>query len=348
MASAVGVVVLAVLTLSGSGLRSQTPTTPWLEQVSPDGFGPEARPASAAWSLSYRVDATVRMPLLFAAIPLVSRESVGVTTIAARDYVSPDGSSVRTYELFAASFPERARGLNRLGFLREALVVEAGAVAQSAQFGVISADREDTREKADEAIARASDLLPYAVIDSRVGRDRATSRVVHMDLAGQWEDAAGLYREVRPRWDDGALDDLRELDNGAAHYEMPLSFLGALQHHLQRVADAVAADRDPRKEHRTQPYVHNGRLFRFDLRSVKRDGDRTREFAFAGWLDDPTALRRLDYRVRDAGGREVDRFKLWVELRAAEPGVRFPPPHLPLAYEYEPGSYLRLRAVRLD
>ena len=65
-------------------------------------------------------------------------------------------------------------------------------------------------------------------------------------------------------------------------------------------------------------------------------GSRTRE-----------ALRRLEYRLRDARGKEVDRFKLWVELRASSPDDPFPRPHLPVAYEYEPAGYLRLRAVRV-
>jgi hypothetical protein len=58
-------------------------------------------------------------------------------------------------------------------------------------------------------------------------------------------------------------------------------------------------------------------------------------------------LRRIEYRLRDAREKEIDRFKLWVELRPRRPGNPFPPPHLPVAYEYEPGAYLRLRAVRV-
>jgi len=129
--------------------------------------------------------------------------------------------------------------------------------------------------------------------------------------------------------------------------ETPLAFLGGLQASLQAVANAVGAGEDPLRRQRYQPYVHNGRLLRFGLRGVARDGDRTAHYARAGWLEDPTVLHRLEYRLRDARGRGVDRFTLGVELRPSRPDDQFAPPHLPLAYKYESGSYLRLRAVRL-
>ena len=116
---------------------------------------------------------------------------------------------------------------------------------------------------------------------------------------------------------------------------------------MQAVADAVAAGEDPRDTQRYQPYVNNSRPLRFELRKIARDEKRAKEYASGGWLKNPEALRRLEYRLRDARGKEVDRFKLWVELRASSPDDPFPRPHLPVAYEYEPAGYLRLRAVRV-
>ena len=339
---------VAATLLGGVGtvvLTQPATTTPRVEVRAPGGFGEADTPPTGEWVVAYQVDATVRLPLLIASVPIASRDAVGVTTFSARDYTDDGRTGLRTYELFAASFPERARGLNRLGFLREALVVAQTGVTETAQFGVISADREESREEADRVIDRDEGVLPYAVIDSLIEARRADSRVLRLQLAGPWDSAEGLYRVVRPYWDQREPTYARELDN-AGLYPAPLAFLGALQAHLQAVANAVEAGEDPRRRQRRQPYVHNGRVFRFELRSVDRDGDRTAEFARAGWLENPAMLRRLDYEVEDAEGDRVDRFRIWVELRPASPEEPFPPPHLPIAYEYEPAGYLKLRATR--
>ena len=325
---------------------------PWIETrtqgldlFKSNGNGP---PAAQEWTVAYRVDATVRLPLLIAAIPIVSRANVGVTSFTARDITTDRRTGVRAYELFAASFPERARGLNRLGFLRESLVVDRTGIVETAQFGVISSEREDTMRKVDRVLDNDADELPYSVVDSLITTDVADSRVLQLLMAGQWETAGALYDQVRPYWDGDDPTYTRHLPNDdRSGYETPLAFLGGLMASLQAVANAVAAGEDPRRTERYQPYVHNSNPLRFEVRKVARDEDRAEEYAQTGWLEDPSALRRIEYRLRDARGKEVDRFKLWVELRPSSPGDRFPPPHLPVAYEYEPGSYLRLRAVRV-
>lgn len=328
--------------------QESDPATPWVEVTAPRAFDESPPNVSERWDVSYRVDATVRLPLLFANIPIVSRERVGVTSFSARDFTPDRRTGLRAYEFYAASFPEQARGLNRLGFLREALTVTRGRITETAQFGVISSEREDTMEKADEVLDNDAELLPYSVIDSLIRPATARSRVVRLTLAGSWNSAASLHNDVRPMWDDEEPADERYLENrGDDRYPTPLAFLGGLQKSLQDVADAVATGQDPRRTYRYQPYVHNGRLFRFEVRSVEQDRDRAEEYGEAGWLEDPGTLRRVEYRLRNARGREIDRFKLWVELRPRQPGNPFPPPHLPVAYEYEPGAYLRLRAVRV-
>ena len=326
----------------------ESPASPWFETRAPGAFGDSRVGASEEWAVAYRVDATVRLPLLIAAIPIASRENVGVTTFATRDFTLDGRTGVRAYEFYAASFPERARGLNRLGFLREAVVVAGREIIETAQFGVISSEREDTMAKVDRVIDNDAELLPYSVIDTLITADAADSRVLRLLMSGQWDTAAGLYEEVRPGWEGEDPTYTRHLSNDdRSGYETPLAFFSGLQVSMQAVANAVAAGEDPRDTQRYQPYVHNGRPLRFELRKIARDEKRAAEYAGGGWLENPEALRRLDYRLRDARGVEVDRLTLWVELRASSPDDPFPPPHMPVAYEYEPGAYLRLRAVRV-
>ena len=346
----VWLIVLLVGVVAGARTQEPAPpVVPWFETRAPGAFGAARGPASEEWAVAYRVDATVRLPLLVAAIPVAGRENVGVTTFLARDFTTDRRTGVRAYEFFAASFPDRARGLNRLGFLREAVVVSRAGIIETAQFGVISSEREDTMAEVDRVLDNDAELLPYSVIDSLITVDAADSRVLRLLMSGQWDTAGGLYDEVRPRWNREDPTYTRHLSNDdrSSGYETPLAFFSGLQVSMQAVANAVAVGEDPRRTQRYQPYVHNGRVLRFELRKIARDEKRAAEYAHAGWLENPDALRRLEYLLRDARGREVDRLKLWVELRASSPDDPFPPPHLPVAYDYDPASYLRLRAVRV-
>ena len=343
-------VVLLVGVVSVAGTEEpEPPVVPWFETRAPGAFGDSRVAAFQEWAIAYRVDAVVRLPLLIAKIPIASRESVGVTSFSVRHFTTDRRSGVRAYEFYAASFPDRARGLNRLGFLREAVVVTRTGIMETAQFGVISSEREDSMAKVEKVLDNDAELLPYSVIDTLITAEAADSRVLQFLMSGQWGTADELYDDVRPRWDVENSTYTRHLSNDdpSSGYQTPLAFFSGLQVSMQAVANAVAAGEDPRDTQRYQPYVHNGRLLRFELRKIARDDKRAAEYARDGWLAHAEALRRLEYRLREARGKEVDRFKLWVELRASSPDDPFPRPHLPVAYEYEPAAYLRLRAERV-
>ena len=341
------VVLVGVATVTRTQ-EAVPPRVPWFETRAPGAFGDSSVAASREWAVAFRVDALVRLPLLIAKIPIASRENVGVTTFSTRDFITNAGTGVRAYEFYAASFPDRARGLNRLGFLREAVVVVDTTIIETAQFGVISSEREDSMAKVEEVLDNDAEVLPYSVVDTLITVAGAESRVLQLLMAGQWETAAELQDDVRPRWDAEEPTYTRHFSNDdRSGYETPLAFFSGLQVSMQAVANAVAAGENPRDTQRYQPYVNNSRPLRFELRKVARDNKRAEEYARGGWVENPEALRRLEYRLRDARGKEVDRFKVWVELRASSPDDPFPPPHLPVAYEYEPAGYLRLRAVRV-
>ena len=91
---------------------------PKIELWAPDAFDGTGR-STGEYCVRYRVDATVLFPLF--SIPLAHREDVGFASAMVRDTNADASSRVRAYELFATSFPERARGLNRMGFIREAV-----------------------------------------------------------------------------------------------------------------------------------------------------------------------------------------------------------------------------------
>ncbi len=187
---------------------------PWVETRTPGMFGNQGTEVSQEWAIVYRIDATVRLPLLITAIPIASRADVGMTSFTARDFTSDQRTGVRAHEFFAASFPERARGLNRLWLLREAVMVAPAGVTEKTQFGVISSNREDTMAEADQVLDNDRELLPYSVIDSLIVADATRSRVLQLSLSGQWDNAVRLYDAVRPLWNGRAPTYTRQLSNG--------------------------------------------------------------------------------------------------------------------------------------
>ena len=71
------------------------------------------------------------------------------------------------------------------------------------------------------------------------------------------------------------------------------------------------------------------------------DERRGRRLAEAGLVDEGTTLHRLEYRVLDANGGQVQAFRVWAEL--AERSVM---PIVPVSFVFNAKPFLRLEAVR--
>ena len=69
---------------SGEGWDADTPRVPAIERLAPGAFDPGVR-ARAEAHVTYRIDATVRLPLLLGSIPLADRVGVGVASVRVRD-----------------------------------------------------------------------------------------------------------------------------------------------------------------------------------------------------------------------------------------------------------------------
>ena len=343
--------LVALASLAWRVLCFQAPPStlaiPWIESLRPGAFDDHWYPVLDEWAVAYRIDATVSVPLLFTSIPIVSRDAVGIGSFTTRDGPEDENARVRAYEFFAVSFPERARGLNRLGLVREVVRLTSEGAGWTAHFGVISSDWE-THKGARQALDQFEDVQRYSIIDGLIRAHQAENSMLHLNVPGRWTTTGALYDEVRRRWEGQEPDFTRELSNSDRRtYSEPLGFLGGLQSSLRAVAADVAKGEDPRNHHRYQAYVHNGRVLRFELRAVDRDAGLAERYAEAGWLADPAALRRLDYRILDNRGDELESFKLWVELAARRVRDPFAAPLVPIAFELKPRAYLVLRAVRV-
>jgi hypothetical protein len=326
--------------------QARTGRKTWIEQVSPAAFARSDDEALARYEVRYQVNATVLIPLFVASIPLLTREDVGVGSFAVIDLADGDGEPLRAYEFFAASIPERARGLNRLGFIREVAKMDAGGAQWTAQFGVISADRAESREDAEQSFEQNQNLQPYRIIDAMIESQRTVDTVTGLTVEGLWKSAAELYADVRPLWGATSPETSHELDNPRHdQYDQPVGFLGAIQHTLRHVATALAEGREP--EPLSYPFIHKSEVFQMEFRDHHLDRRRQRRFARAGLVTPDAVVHRLDYRVMNDRGDEEESFELWTELPVANASDPLSPPMLPLAFEFKPRSYLELKAVQV-
>ena len=334
---------------SGEGWDADTPRVPAIERLAPGAFDPGVR-ARAEAHVTYRIDATVRLPLLLGSIPLADRVGVGVASVRVRDLAVPGGgetATLRAYEFFAASDPARARGLNRLGFIREAAWIVDRVPRRTVQFGVISTDRADSRAEAERGLDTGDPTRAQSVsvIDSVITPGVTRSEVVRLSVGGLWQRADDLYAAVRPRWEAEQPDEAGTVVNDPPRYSGPVGFLGALQASMRQAAEAVAAGA-ARSDARHR-YVHGNELYLLARHGRGVDAKRSRGYREEGLLAAGDVAHRLDYRVLDAGGREVDSFQLWTVFPAdADAAGASDAPVLPLAFEFRPRKYLELKARR--
>jgi hypothetical protein len=61
------------LVAATTSTQESTLTTPWVELAAPGAFDESPRDVSERWDVTYRVDATIRLPLLIVRIPIASR-----------------------------------------------------------------------------------------------------------------------------------------------------------------------------------------------------------------------------------------------------------------------------------
>jgi len=154
--------------------RPPAPRVPTIETLAPGAFESGPR-LSLDLDVDYDVRARVFIPLGFVSVPIASRDDVGRARFRVRDLPAPDSTTarLRAQEFFATSIPERARGLHRLGFIRELIRRAGPTIEWTAQFGVISTDRADSREAAEATLAAAAseDRQWFDVIDALIETD---------------------------------------------------------------------------------------------------------------------------------------------------------------------------------
>jgi len=107
----------------------------------------------------YRADAVI---MLFS-MPIFSKAGVGSGFSFAEELDSP-GPRSRRVGFGGGSWPDRAHGLNRLGYIHETVVEQAGQLAESRYFGFMSTSQEERLDEARKAIRDGSQTPLFSAI----------------------------------------------------------------------------------------------------------------------------------------------------------------------------------------
>ncbi len=152
-----------------------------------------ARPS--ATQRRYRASAHIS---LFS-IPVLSRSGVGSGFAVMEDASSPAGKTV-AIQFGAGSFPDNARGLNRLGFIQEVVrESSAGEVQACAYLAFMTSSQEKNLEQAKAALEQPGSQIAYVAAEGK-GRDGLfSSRIERLSFPSQttWRDYPTLLAKVR-------------------------------------------------------------------------------------------------------------------------------------------------------
>jgi len=260
----------------------------------------------------YRVDAQV---VLFS-VPLIRRAGVGAGTAAWRESSEADGNT-RVLEFAAFSLPERAAGLNRLGFIQERIRLAEAGMAEAIYFGLMTASAEESTEEARKALHPTASQVAYTAVDARIQSHSMETATAHFTAPStlsarhraQLEQMARQALAAAPRNSVGFAPD----------GETPPPFLQAMAELLRQPKGGEGR------------YVYNGRFYRLRMRRAA-DPKASEHFRARG-LASGRVMAVTGSLQRVSGGKPID-FRLWVEESANHP--------VPLRIEYQPKSYLRL------
>jgi hypothetical protein len=147
----------------------------------------------ARFSRRYRVNATV----LLLGMPIITRQNVG-GAFASIELGSSSESDAVALQFAAGSWPERARGLNRFGIWREA-VIERGAEPPQINFaGFMTDSREKSFEEARSSLVASNPTAQAIMARGHASSGAMQTWVERIDLpaARSWTDASAILSDA--------------------------------------------------------------------------------------------------------------------------------------------------------
>jgi hypothetical protein len=264
--------------------------------------------------------ATAYISLL--SITIFSRNGVGFGTASAQEEVSSAERKI-SLQFLSGSYPARAHGLNRFGFIQENIRERNHKCAEADYFGLITASGEESLAQAKAALeAKGQEKTPFVAAQASIDSAGARYDVRHMMLPSSYRgsNAEQLLSEVRAsflRPEAGQME-----KHEALHGERVGTFLYSLREAMLATGSSYQTR-----------FLYNGKTFQ--LRADKRHDERVgRELQKAEVAADAANVTQLDGVITNVETKEVTTFRLWFDCASDDV--------LPLRFEFRPKSYLKL------
>jgi hypothetical protein len=262
-------------------------------------------PASRTMSRTYRADAVI----LFLGIAIYRRAGVGGGQASLEE--TGEGTTLRRTLFFAGgSDPKHARGLSRLGWMREVVVGPASTPSEAAYFGVLTSSPEESLEHARKSVSGpASGRSIFSAVSGRNTVGYSRSAITHFEFAASaiWSDR-GLIDHAKSTFP--ADVDWRETSWPNSPGQAPSTFLFQLATLLkQRTHRAVGR------------YVYSEQEYLLELEAPQPGRNHERLLPVRG-------------KIRNLRTGHETLFRLWLE--EASNSI------IPVRIEFQPRSFLRL------
>jgi hypothetical protein len=228
-----------------------------------------------------------------------------------------ENAKFRLLDFAGYSFPERAAGLNRLGFIRELTRKDSDAV-ESIYFGLMTASPEESAAEARKALHKETHDQLYRAIEGRIAPGDVET--ITSDFTAPARLSVAQHEEL--------LAMARQALSAAPHKPPDFDPRTAAQPtFLQALAKLL---QEPSRNHIR--YIYNAGMYGLWLRR-NPDSKATAYFRGKRLIAPESTVVRAEGRLhRETGGKETN-FQVWVE-EAAWP--------LPLHIECQPKAYVRL------
>lgn len=266
----------------------------------------------AAQRRAYTATATV---MLFS-VPLVTRSGVGSGYTLIEQGTAADGAVI-SIQFGAGSYPETARGLNRLGLIHEVVLESPGGQAREcAYYAFMTTSQETSLSQAQKSVEKQGESVPYVAAQGCGTCGVCSARVERMRLPASytWRNADTLLRRLRVQL--------------AGWPAPPETSRGAAATFLYAVRKAML---DSQQRSRADLFFN---AKRFTLTTEKeRDPSTGHRFADRHLIAKAEDVMRLKGTIHDRSSNQKTPFQLWYEAGTGGP---------PLRFEYQPKSFLRL------
>ncbi len=259
----------------------------------------------------FRANATI----FFLGVPIFKRDDVGSGSASVEIGAWRD-ETVTALQFAAGSKPERARGLNRLGLMREAVIEQDRRLLKNSYAGFMTSSQEKSLDQGRRALNEGEAEIPctLGLGESGNGRTELSVQRFTVPSATRWTGAADILDALENQADRN--------DSAATHQKASLS--GPTATFLHAVHRAILEDASSAR----RQFCHNGKLHELithkDMRSP----------ASPDRAEDSRAAVRMTGVVRDQTGAAISEFSVWFDPTD--------PSGIPNRIEFHARSFLRL------